>query len=371
MKSNGKKVFVGLSGGVDSSVSAAVLKDQGYGVTGVFIKVWHPDFLPCDWKQERRDAMRVCAELDIPFLTFDFEKEYKHHVVDYMIAEYRAGRTPNPDVMCNKDIKFGSFLEKARLLGADYIATGHYAQIKSAQTKGTRDANDEQQLFESTDKAKDQSYFLWTLGQEALKHSLFPVGDLNKKTEVRALAKKYGLHTSTKKDSQGLCFLGKVNMRDFLQHYIPQKPGKVLNEAGKTIGTHEGALFYTIGQRHGFTIIEKTPIDRPLYVSAKDVEANTITVSEKEKTQASVAEATTVRLKNCNWIGSFPAKTKLSARIRYHQIPQACTFKKGEKSKPEKAEITFAEPQDAALGQSVVLYDDERCLGGGIIEQVS
>src|SRR3989344_4417069 len=241
----GKKVFVGLSGGVDSAVTALLLKEQGFDVTGVFIKVWQPDFLPCIWREERRDAMKVAIALDIPFLFFDFEEEYKKGVVDEMIEEYKSGRTPNPDVLCNQEIKFGAFLKKAKELGADFIATGHYAENKNGV------------LMEGQDKEKDQSYFLWTVKKEDLKHILFPVGHLEKK-EVRRLASKYNLPVSEKKDSQGICFIGDVDMGEFLSHFISIKTGEVLNTNGEVIGTHTGAVVYTIGERHGFEITKKT-----------------------------------------------------------------------------------------------------------------
>lgn len=351
-----KRVFIGLSGGVDSSVSAALLKEQGYDVTGVFIKVWHPDFLPCPWKEERRDAMRVCAQLDIPFLTFDFEEEYKKGVVDYMIAEYKAGRTPNPDVMCNKYVKFGSFLNKALDMGADYIATGHYAQVK--------ENNGEFVLLESPDKAKDQSYFLWTLGQKELSHTLFPVGHLHK-TEVRKLAEKFGLPTATKKDSQGLCFIGKVDIKDFLKHYIDAKEGNVLDVTGKVIGTHDGVYFYTIGQRHGFTITKKGTDDAPLFVVAKDISNNTITVSEKFQNISETFNAKKVALRDIHWTSGKARDVgeKCLARFRYHQDPQECVI--------SDEGITFAHSQSTvSLGQSLVLYKGEECLGGGIIDSI-
>ena len=266
------KVFVGLSGGVDSSVSAALLKEHGYEVVGVFIKVWQPPFLECTWKEDRLDAMRVAAQLDIPFMTFDLEKEYKESIVDYMVAEYKAGRTPNPDVMCNKTIKFGAFLEKAKEMGADFVATGHYAQ--NVEKDG------EQYLLKGNDNEKDQSYFLWTLTQAQLKYILFPIGE-HKKSEVRKLAEKFDLITATKKDSQGLCFIGKLDMKDFLKEFIEEKRGDVLNTDGAVIGYHDGAVYYTLGQRRGFIITQKTPEDIPYYVVAKDIEQNTITVSHK------------------------------------------------------------------------------------------
>src|ERR1035437_6131617 len=234
-----KVVFVGMSGGVDSSVSAAILKKEGYEVIGVFIRTWHPDFLPCNEEEERRDAMRVAAHLNIPFLTFDFEDIYKREVADYMISEYKMGRTPNPDVMCNKYVKFGAFIKKALSMGADYVATGHYAQVGEAGKIFSREYPASHRhhskksflLRQSPDPSKDQSYFLWTLKQEQLKKILFPVGHL-KKSEVRILAKKFKLPVAEKKDSQGICFLGPVDLKEFLKHYIKERKGKVLNEDG-------------------------------------------------------------------------------------------------------------------------------------------
>ncbi|MEK7180377.1 MAG: tRNA 2-thiouridine(34) synthase MnmA, partial [Patescibacteria group bacterium] len=314
-----KKVFVGMSGGVDSSVSAALLKKEGYDITGVFIKVWQPDFIECDWRIERRDAMRVCAALNIPFLTFDFEEEYKRDVIDYMLLEYKRGRTPNPDVMCNRYIKFGSFLRKAREMGADFIATGHYAirEIKE------EDGKEVYVLRESKDKEKEQSYFLWTLGQEELKHSLFPVGGY-KKEEVRNLAKKFNLPTALKKDSQGLCFLGKIDFRDFLKMYLPEKVGNVVNLSEEIIGTHEGVHFYTIGQRHGFTITKKSTEDKPFYVVSKDIAKNILTVANKEEIKFKEVQVKKITLSDVSWISGKKLQNSFScfARFRYHQIPQ-------------------------------------------------
>lgn len=364
-KATKQKVFVGMSGGVDSSVSAALLKEAGYDVTGVFLKVWQPDFLPCNWKEERLDAMRVAAALDIPFLTIDLEKEYKEEVVDYMINEYRIGRTPNPDVMCNKEIKFGAFLKKAIAMGADAVATGHYAQNVFNPAAGT---NGLYELRESVDTEKDQTYFLWTLTQDQLSRVLFPVGHLPK-AEVRKLAKKYGLPTAEKKDSQGLCFIGKVDMKEFLAHYIPKKPGKVIDEMGGVIGEHDGATFFTIGQRHGFTITEKTVADVPMYVSAKDVATNTITVSARGEQTSPLLAPSTLTIGGMSWTGQAPKNgSECMARIRYRQPLERCVCA----VRPDKSglyELRFATPQlAAAAGQSVVLYLDGVCLGGGIIE---
>lgn len=348
-----KTVFVGMSGGVDSSVSAALLKEDGYDVVGVFIKVWHPDFLPCRWQSERVDAMRVCARLDIPFKTLDLESEYKQHVVDYMIEEYKKGRTPNPDIMCNKNIKFGGFIDFARKCGADYVATGHYARVEKTKTIGY-------QLLQGKDKNKDQSYFLWTLTQNQLKHIIFPVGEYQK-NGVRNIAKKLNLQTAEKKDSQGICFLGEVDMREFLKHFIDTKQGQVINTKDEIVGSHDGALLYTIGQRHGFHIDEKTIDRHPYYVVKKNIEENTITVSHNPKDLSFAKDEVT--LESVNWIlGDTPSVGKeYQARIRHRGELYKCIFKEGNR-------VRFASPQNGlAKGQSLVLYDGEICLGGGII----
>jgi tRNA-specific 2-thiouridylase len=237
----GKKVYVGMSGGVDSSVSALLLKQAGYDVTGVFIKVWQPEFFECTWRQDRLDAMRVCAKLGIPFKTLNLEKEYKQDVVDYMIHEYKKGKTPNPDVMCNKYVKFGGFFDWAMEQGADFVATGHYARVAKIATRveskklkvKSKNKNDYKfniqnsifQMLAGDDKNKDQTYFLWTLTQKQLSKTLFPIGDIEK-PKVRKLAETYGLSTAVKKDSQGLCFIGKIDIKDFLKNYIKEKKGK-------------------------------------------------------------------------------------------------------------------------------------------------
>ncbi len=352
------KVFVGVSGGVDSSVSLALLQKEGYDVTGVFLKVWSPDFLPCDWREERRSAMRVCATLDVPFITLDCEKEYKEEVVDYMLREYSEGRVPNPDVFCNKYVKFGVFLKKALEMGADFVATGHYAQVFNK--------NATFELHESVDKNKDQSYFLYTLNQKQLSHSLFPVGHLNK-PEVRKLAEKFDLPTAMKKDSQGLCFIGKIDMKDFLSHYIKTNRGDVLNIKGEVIGEHDGAIFYAIGQRHGFEITKKTSKEPRFFVVSKDMDKNTITVANKEEENDKVYSTKEIFIKDLHFINGstseFPKKT--SVRIRYRQEKQSCLIQKENGG----YRVYFDEPQNAiSVGQSAVFYDDEVCVGGGIIE---
>jgi tRNA-specific 2-thiouridylase len=361
-----KKVYVAISGGVDSSVSAALLKEQGYDVTGVFIKTWHPPFLECTWKQERQDAMNVCAHLAVPFKTFDLEEEYKKGVVDYMIAEYASGRTPNPDVMCNEKIKFGAFFEKAQEEGADYIATGHYARLRR-EAPSTRHQNTNVELLVGVDTQKDQSYFLWRVPKDVFAHVLFPVGEMEK-SDVREHARRFGLSVAEKKDSQGVCFLGHVDMRDFLKRFIDVVPGDVLNEQGEKIGTHDGALLYTLGQRHGFTIIKKTPTDGPLYVVSKDVLKNTLTVSQNLAVDSTFGH-TDVALEYTNWISGVPAPGKeYTARFRYRQPLQACVIEVVEK----ETRVCFIRPQRSiALGQSVVIYDGDICVGGGVVKAVA
>ena len=293
--SKGKTVFVGLSGGVDSSVAALRLIKEGYTVVGVFIKVWQPDFLTCNWEQERLDAMRVAAKLDIPFLTCDAEQAYKDDVADYFINEYKAGRTPNPDVMCNKFVKFGAFLRFAEERGADYIATGHYAQ---RITSSSSSELEHYEMHRGVDDNKDQTYFLWTLTQQQLSKTLFPVGNSPKK-HIRKEAEDAGLITAGKKDSQGICFLGQVDIPEFLSHYVKLEPGDVLAESGEVIGTHVGALVYTNGQRHGFTITTQDTHRSAYYVIDRDMHANTITVSPHKEI---LPPTSTIHLAACNFI---------------------------------------------------------------------
>lgn len=347
-------VFVGLSGGVDSSVAALRLIKQGYNVVGVFIKVWHPDFLECNWEQERLDAMRVAARLDIPFLTCDAEQAYKNDVADYFIKEYKDGRTPNPDVMCNKYVKFGAFLDFALSHNADFIATGHYAQriVKDGKY----------QLLRGVDASKDQSYFLWTLTQQQLAKVLLPIGD-SKKTVIREEAKKAGLLTAEKKDSQGICFLGQVDIPEFLSHYIDLSEGDVLNLNGEVIGKHSGAFVYTALQRHGFTITNENRDSRPQYVIARDIQKNTITVSTEKPEQELKS---TMTLTDVNYIDWIPKEgSAILIQTRYRQTPSKCTITK---ITPNTLEVTYAESaEQSSGGQSCVLYDADRCYGGGII----
>ena len=361
-----KTVFVGISGGVDSAVSARILKDEGYNVVGVFIRTWAPDFIKCTWQNERRDAMRICAHLNIPFLECDAEEAYKKKVADYMINEYRNGRTPNPDVMCNREVKFGIFWDFAKAHGADFIATGHYAQ----NNYELRIMNYE--LKKGKDASKDQVYFLWTLTQDDLAHVLFPVGHLNK-TEVRKKALKYKIPIATKKDSQGVCFLGPLDMKDFLKHYIEIKTGNVLNNKGQVIGNHDGAVFFTLGERHGFTLFKHSQNDKPLYVISKDIMKNTITVSDRQNSPLPTyflqkeAKGSGLRIINTNWISSLPEINKIyMAQIRYHGELLSCRILGSLTSK--SLEVVFEKEVLVDRGQSIVIYDGDICLGGGIVE---
>ncbi len=340
-----RKVYVGLSGGVDSSVSAALLKEQGYDVTGVFIKVWQPDFIECTWKEDRLDAMRVASVLDIPFITLDLEKEYKQGVIDYMIDEYRNGRTPNPDVMCNREVKFGAFYRWAKSQGADYVATGHYA------------SHNGNSLVKSRDENKDQTYFLWTLSKEIIPSVIFPVGDIEK-SEVRVLAEKFKLSVSTKKDSQGLCFVGTIDVKTLLKQYIDEKDGDVLNEQAEVIGTHSGVMFLTIGERHGFTIIKNGTDDAAYFIIAKDFDTNTITVSHTPPQEKS---GEIISLTSTNWTIELEKGKVYDVRARY-RAPLAraeCI----DKNTFKVVEGNLVK----AVGQSLVIYDGELCIGGGII----
>ena len=371
-----KIVFVGMSGGVDSSVTAHLLKEQGYDVVGVFMKCYNIDGCA---EADAEDARRVAEHIGIPFYVWDFEQEYKDRVVQYMIEGYRAGITPNPDVMCNREIKFGLFLEKALASGADYVATGHYVKIARA-------ADGIFKLFAANDSNKDQSYFLWTLVQKQLAHCLFPIGGIVK-PEVRAIARRAGLPTAEKKDSQGICFLGKFSFDDFLKQYIPEHRGALITTAGEKIGEHSGAEFYTIGQRHinADFAFPKTgsasaggvagAARKPLYVASKDAAANTVVLAEGSNHPALYRSE--VELTQLNFIsGVVPINDSaraadaqvlhVRARVRYRQPLSDATLSRLE---DEKYRLAFAAPQKfVAEGQSAVFYcADGEMLGGGII----
>ena len=335
-----KTVYVGLSGGVDSAVSAYLLKQEGYHVVGVFIKGWEPDFLPCTGAEDRLSAMRVAAHLQIPFVTYDLAEEYKKSVVDYFISEYQAGHTPNPDVMCNRPIKFGAMWARAKADGADYVATGHYAQ-----TDGVH-------LLTSKDADKDQTYFLNTLTKEDLAHVLFPIGKY-KKSEVRTIAERAKLPNFARPDSQGLCFLGHVDMHEFLKRFIPGTVGRIVDTTGAPIGEHDGAVFYTIGQA---VAVAGSPTRK--FVINKDSTANTLVVADKPRAADGRKVLT---LRTTSWVsGSAPTEPFL-AQYRYHG-PVV-------KARIEGDTVTLAEPILVADGQSLVAYsaDGSICLGGGII----
>jgi len=340
-----KKVYVGMSGGVDSSVTAALLKEQGYDVTGVYMKNWSQDIpgFVCPWKEDYQDAKRVAVQLGIDFKMYDFETEYRQKVVDYMVAEYQSGRTPNPDIMCNQEVKFKLFLETALENGADMIATGHYARIKNGQ------------LYAGLDPKKDQSYFLYRVTEAALKKSLMPIGEMEK-SAVRSLAKKLGLATADKKDSQGICFVGKVGIKEFLLNELgPQPHGPIIDQTGKTIGEHDGSLFYTIGQRHGLDIGGGLPY----YVVKKDMKGNTLFVTTKLDDKELWSKD--LKLQDVHWINQPPKKgQKLKARLRYRGPLIDC--------QNHDNILTLAlEQRGLASGQSAVLYDGDLVLGGGIL----
>jgi tRNA-specific 2-thiouridylase len=333
-----------MSGGVDSSVAAALLKEAGMNVFGAHMICWDD----CDWKEERRDALRVALQLEIPFSSFDFRAGYRERVFDYMIREYAEGKTPNPDVMCNREIKFGLFLEKAEELRMDYIATGHYARLDH---DGTRPL-----LSEAADKSKDQSYFLWAVEAPQLGRCLFPLGDYTK-NEVRQIARRLGLPTAEKKDSQGLCFVGKVEFGYFLRGYLPRREGIVANSRGDILGKHDGVAFYTIGQRHGLAIGGKVPY----YVAEKKLDANTLIVAEGGADP--VLFKSDIRVHRLNWLSDFRGG-RCEVRIRYRQakVPALVEEENG------AVRVIFDAPQrGVAPGQSAVFYRRERLLGGGVI----
>jgi tRNA-uridine 2-sulfurtransferase len=356
-----KKVLLGMSGGVDSSVSAALLLEQGYEVIGAFMKNWsgsvcapagaNPDavgeeFEECGWKDERRDAARVAAKLGIKFVTFDFEEDYRRDVVENMFEEFQAGRTPNPDVMCNKFIKFKRFIEEADRLDCDYVATGHYAQ------------NIEGRLTAGADKNKDQTYFLWAVNPDVVPRILFPIGDMDK-PDVRKKAEELNLTVADKKDSVGICFVGEVDMREFLQARLPKDPGNVVTTEGEIVGTHEGINFYTIGQRHGLNIGGGTPY----YVVEKRSETKELVVTSNFHPSLFKGELTA---KDLNWFEEVSAPRDCLCRIRYRQPLQECTITIVEKN---RVTVAFKEPQRAITpGQSIVFYDGETVIGGGVIE---
>ena len=366
-----------MSGGVDSSVTAGILKDQGYNVVGVHLRCWNVDGCA---EQDAEDARRAAETLGIPFYVFDFEKEYREKVVQYMVDGYRKGITPNPDVMCNHEIKFGMFFERAMELGADFVATGHYVRRRVAynakhvtldKKKGMNKSSGATRytLHVARDSSKDQSYFLWMLTQKQLAHCLFPLGDLIKKTDVRRLAKKYKLPNAEKKDSQGVCFLGQIKLPEFLDRFVPPKKGKVLDMHGKILGQHSGAHHFTIGQRKGLGV-GGSPV--PLYVASKDIKKNTVTLAAENEDSLYSHE---VQLSTVNFINPLISNSsewansgvKVFTRVRYRQPLFSATLYQ---SSDKTCKIVFNRPQKfVAPGQSAVFYDKAgKMLGGGVIK---
>lgn len=344
-----KNIYVGMSGGVDSSVTAAVLKKQGYSVTGVYMKNWAQDLpgFKCPWKEDYNDAKRVAVQLGIPFKIYDFQKQYRQKVVDYMIEKYKAGVTPNPDIMCNQEIKFKLFLETALEDGADLIATGHYSQIMQGPS-----------LHKGEDEGKDQSYFLYRMDKHALSKTLFPLGNM-KKNQVRKTAKELGLITHDKKDSQGICFVGEIGIKEFLQNFVKTKTGPIINQDGEELGQHEGALFYTIGQRQGLGIGG----GKRYYVTGKDMDKNIVYVTSKINDKKLWSRE--IEIFDTHWINKEPSEgKKYEVRIRHLGPLVFAELKKKGKNWLAKLE---KEQRAIASGQSMVIYDGERVLGGGII----
>ncbi|MEJ8547954.1 tRNA 2-thiouridine(34) synthase MnmA [Brevibacillus borstelensis] len=356
-------VVVGMSGGVDSSVTAYLLKQQGYDVIGIFMKNWDDtdEFGHCTAEEDFQDVRRVCDQIGIPYYTVNFEKEYMEKVFQYFLDEYRRGRTPNPDVMCNREIKFGELLAKVMDLGADYIATGHYAQVAFQ--------DGEYKLLRGKDTNKDQTYFLNALNQKQLSKTMFPIGHLSK-PEVREIAVKAGLATAKKKDSTGICFIGERNFREFLQNYLPAKPGNIESVDGDVVGRHDGLMYYTLGQRQGLGIgggHGKT--GEPWFVVDKDLERNVLVVAEGANHPRMFS--TSLVSTDVNWISDRkPSATfTCTAKFRYRQPDQQVTVHIRE---DDTVEVVFDQPQKAVTpGQAVVFYNGEECLGGGTIDKVT
>lgn len=368
-----KTVYVGLSGGVDSSVAAALLNAKGYKVVGVYMKNWSQDLpgMPCPWRDDFTDAKRVAVQLGIDFIMYDFEKDYASRVVDYMLDEFKAGRTPNPDIMCNQEIKFKLFLDTALEDGADFVATGHYARVEHADASLPTSPHSsissgsnvprQTRLLMAKDDNKDQTYFLYRITKEALAKTIFPLGDLTK-PEVRELAKKFKLVTATKKESMGICFVGKVGIKDFLMQYVDTKTGKIIDQHGKVLGEHDGAIFYTIGQRHGLDVGG----GMPFYVTGKNMKQNEVYVTtdlQDEKLWSSK-----IKLADMHWINGPPVLQGQSLQVRTRHRAKLIKVNKLNKL----SNLNFSAELDEEVraltpGQSAVFYSDDVCLGGGIV----
>ena len=354
------KVIVGMSGGVDSSVSALLLKEQGYRVEGLFMKNWEEDDGTeyCTAKEDFADAQAVADKLGIPLHGANFAAEYWDNVFEHFLEEYRAGRTPNPDILCNREIKFRAFLDYALTLGADAIATGHYARCNEEDGQAT--------LLKGLDHNKDQSYFLHAVGHRELEQTLFPLGDMEKPA-VRQVAQQHGLATAKKKDSTGICFIGERRFKDFLQQYLPAQPGDIHSLDGEVLGQHQGLMYHTIGQRQGLGIGGlANHSDAPWYVVDKDLERNVLLVAQGNEHPALFKSALYSR--EILWIAGYEPELPLSccAKVRYRQADQACIVQR----LGDGYEVVFEQPQRAVTpGQSVVFYQGERCLGGGVIER--
>jgi len=357
-----KYIIVGMSGGVDSSVAALLLKKAGHHVEGAFMKNWEADDSDtfCNASTDLKDAQAVCDQLNIRLHRINFSEEYWERVFSHFLSEYQNGRTPNPDILCNKEIKFKAFLHFAEQQGADLIATGHYARIHSNENQHF--------LLKGQDAEKDQSYFLYALNQTQLAHSLFPLGDMTK-THIRALAKEAGFNNHAKKDSTGICFIGERRFKPFLNDFLPAKKGIIETAAGDAIGEHDGLMFYTIGQRQGLKIGGmKNTSNAPWYVVRKDLARNVLIITQGENHPALFS--TVVYVSNIHWINTpKPLPLTVTAKTRYRQKDQPCIIQK--KCDTEYC-IQFNEPQRALTpGQSIVFYDNEVCLGGGVIKETT